>query len=123
MKNAQSKIVIYDYRTSVLKKDIQKKIKDNYVYSKIGEILIPGFKVPPKKFIEKNIWIDGYYYISNPLLIIDGKKVHGNLIRLNQKQHAVFNPSNKPVLIVYKFHPESDITKNSFIDTYIHNMF
>lgn len=119
----QCKVVIFDYRTSLLNERIQNKLKDNYVYTKIGEILIPGFTIPPKKFIEKNIWIDGYYYISNPLLIIDGKKVRGNLIRLNQKQHAVFNPSNKPVLIVYKFHPESDITKNSFIDTYIHNMF
>ena len=123
MIKSQSKIIIYDYRTSLLHEPIQNKIKDNYVYTKIGEILIPGFKIPPKKIIEKNVWIDGYYYAPDSSLLIDGKSVNGNIFHLNQKRHTVFNPSDKPILIVYKFHPESGIKDNSLLDTYIHNMF
>lgn len=123
MIKAQCKIVIYDYRTSLLNERIQNKIKDNYVYTKIGEILIPGIKIPPKKFIEKNIWIDGYYYNPNSSLLIDGKKVNGNFVRLNQNHHTIFNGSDKTILLLYIFNPESGIKDNSLLDTYIHNMF
>jgi len=119
----QSKILIYDFRTSLLNERIQNKIKDHYVYTKIGEILIPGFKIPPKKFIEKNIWIDGYYYTPNSSLLIDGNKVNGNIFRLNQKRHTIFNLSDKSVLLVYIFNSESAMKDNSLLDTYIHNMF
>jgi hypothetical protein len=122
MIKAQCKIVIYDYRTSLLNERIQNKIKDNYVYTKIGDILIPGIKIPPKKFIEKNIWIDGYYYNPNSSLLIDGKKVNGNFVRLNQNRHTIFNGSDKTILLLYLFNPESGIKDNSLLDTYIHNM-
>ena len=122
MIKAQSKIIIYDYRTSLLNKRIQNKIKNNYVYTKIGEILIPGFKIPPKKSIEKYIWIDGYYYTSDTSLLIDGKKVDGNPVQLKQKSYNVYNPLDKPILLVYIFNPESGINDNSLLDKYIHNM-
>jgi hypothetical protein len=123
MIKAQCKIVIYDYRTSLLNEHIQNIIKNNYVYTKIGEILIPGFKIPPKKLIEKNIWIDGYYYTLNSSLLIDGNKVNGNLFRLTQKRHTIYNLSDKTILLVYIFNAESAIKDNSLLDTYIHNMF
>jgi len=123
MIKAQCKIVIYDYRTSLLNERIQNKIKDNYVYTKIGEILIPGIKIPPKKFIEKNIWIDGYYYNPNSSLLIDGKKVNGKFVRLNQNHHTIFNGSDKTILLLYIFNPESAMKDNSLLDTYIRNMF
>ena len=119
----QCKIVIYDYRTSLLNERIQNKIKDNYVYTKIGEVLIPGFKIPPKKFIEKNIWIDGHYYSPNSSLIIEGKKFNGDFVRLEQKRYTIHNLSDKESVLIYVFNPDEIINKNNLLDTYIYNMF
>ena len=119
----QCKIVIYEYRTSLLNKRIQNMIKDNYVYTKIGEILIPGFTIPPKKFIEKNIWIDGYYYSLNSSLIIDGKRFNGNFVRLDQKRHTIHNLSDKDALLVYIFNQDEVIKNKNLLDTYINSMF
>ena len=119
----QCKIVIYDYRTSLLNERIQNTIKDNYVYTKIGEVLIPGFKIPPKKFIEKNIWIDGHYYSPNSSLIIEGKKFNGNFVRLEQKRYTIHNLSDKESVLIYVFNPDEIINKNNLLDTYIYNMF
>lgn len=106
MIKAQSKIVIYDYRTSILNKAVQKRIKDNYIYTGVGDILIPGFKIPPKMSVEKNIWIDGSYHIPPSSLLIDGKKIDGDIIRLRQKSYKIHNLSDKTVLFVYQFNKE-----------------
>jgi hypothetical protein len=99
----QIKIVINDYRTSLLNDSVQKKIKDNYIYTGVGDILIPGFKILPKESIEKNIWIDGEYYIPSSSVLIDGKRVDGDTIRLIQKSYVIHNLSDNIVFFVYKF--------------------
>jgi hypothetical protein len=106
MIQAQSKIVIYDYRTSILNKAVQKRIKDNYIYTGVGDILIPGFKIRPKMNVEKNIWIDGSYHIPPSSLLIDGKKIDGDIIRLRKKSYTIHNLSDKTVVFVYKFNKE-----------------
>ena len=118
----QCKIVIYDYRMCMLNDSIQKKINDNYIYTKIGYILIPGFRIPPKKSIEKFIWIDGYYYSPNSSLLLDGKRINGKFIWLDQKTHTIRNLSDRPVMLVYLFKSEEVIKNNDLLDTYIHNM-
>jgi len=122
MIKAQSKIVIYDYRTSLLNERIKNKIKNNYIHTNIGEILIPGFNIPPKNIIEKNIWIDGHYYSPNASLIIEGVKFNGNFVRLEQKSYKIRNLSDKNSALIYVFNPDEIIKKNNLLDTYIHNM-
>lgn len=103
MIEAQSKIVINDYRTTLLNESVQKKIKNNYIYTGVGDILMPGFKVLPKKSMVKNIWIDGEYHIPSSSVLIDGKKVDGDTIRLIQKSYAIHNLSDNILFFVYKF--------------------
>ncbi len=108
MKKAQSKIVINDYRTTLLNESVQKKIRDNYIYTGIGDVLIPGFKVFPKESIEKNIWIDGDYRISSSSLLIDGERVGGEVVQLKQRSYSIQNLSDKIVLFAYQFNTKKN---------------
>jgi len=75
MISQQCKVIINDDRTKLLNREIQERIRQNYLHTKIGDILIPSFKIPPsRKAFKKKIWIKGDYYCPTKLLEIDGKK-------------------------------------------------
>jgi len=107
MINEQCKIIINDYRTGLMNKGSVKKIRDNYVSARVGDILIPGFTIDPEKSIRKRIWIKGYYYSPTLSLMIDGRKIGRNLILLNQPYYSFLNLSDRPVTLVYIFKPEN----------------
>lgn len=107
MIDQQCKVIINDYRTKLLPNKIKKKIGENYLPIKTGDILIPGFKVEPKTFIKKTIWIEGNYY--NPILSlkVDGKTIGENVIELKQQNYTFFNPLTRPFFIWYIFNKEN----------------
>jgi hypothetical protein len=105
MKKEQCKIIINDYRTGLLNQKVQKKIILNYIPTKTGDILIPGFKIAPQKVVNKEVWINGYYYSPTLAFEVDGKKIKGNLIELKQGKYSFRNLSDRPVTLVYIFKP------------------
>ena len=109
----QCKIIINDYRTKLLRKEVKKKIEENYLPIKAGDILIPGFKIEPKELLDKKIWIEGYYYSPTVSLEIDGKKIESNLVKLEQKKYRIVNNSNRQVFMVYIFDRDKFIKGSS----------
>ena len=103
MIKAQCKVVINDYRTKLLNQEIQAKIAANYVPTKFGDILIPGFKLPAGAAVNKKVWIKGDYYSPTRSVEVEGKKVDGDLIHLDQKEYSLKNNSRKSVYLVYVF--------------------
>lgn len=103
MIDQQCRVIINDYRTKLLPNEITKKIKENYLPIKAGDILIPGFKIRSKEGFDKKIWIEGYYYSPTTSLEIDGKKIESNLIKLERKKYRIINNSDCQVLVVYIF--------------------
>lgn len=102
----QCKVIINDYRTRLLNKEVKKKIKENYLPIKTGDILIPGFKIPPEESLSKKIWIEGDYYSPTTSLEIDGKKITDKLVHLHQREYIFRNTSGRPVFLVYIFDKE-----------------
>ena len=97
----QCKVIINDYRTRLLNDEIQWKIRENYYDTRIGNILIPGFKIGPRKTLEKKIWIKGYYYSPTLSLEIDDEKIKGNLVELKQEKYVFYNGANNPIFLIY----------------------
>ena len=97
------KIVIFDHRTKVLKKDIKDKIYSNYLPVGVGDIFVPGWSINPKSDIEKEIWIPGTYYSPTMEITIDGTKIKGHLVDLEQKIYHFGNPTSRPVFLYYIF--------------------
>jgi len=106
MIDQQCKVIINDYRTKLLPNEIKKKIGENYLPIKTGDILIPGFRVEPKTTINKTIWIEGDYYSPTLSLEVDGKAISENVVELKQKNHTFFNPLTRPLVIWYIFNKE-----------------
>ena len=100
------KVVIHDRRTGLLPLATQKLLKSHYLYSGIGEILIPGFAVPPKLGLIKDIWIPGFYYCANMDIKKDGRKLSQDIIHLSKGSHTFENPTDKPVYFVFVFKPD-----------------
>jgi hypothetical protein len=99
----QCKVIINDYRTTLLNKWIKEKIKANYIPSGAGDILIPGLAIPREGRHVKKVWIHGDYYSPTRSLMIDGQKIESNLIHLEQKEYVFTNTSNRPIMLVYIF--------------------
>ena len=113
MINEQSKVIINDYRTRLLNKEVKKKIEENYLPIQTGDILIPGFKVEPKNILEKKIWIEGYYYSPTLSLEINGKRIESNFVRLKQERYRFKNNSNRYIFLVYIFNKEKFLEDSS----------
>jgi hypothetical protein len=107
MIEAQCKVVINDYRTQLLGQEIKRRIAENYVRTKTGDILIPGFQIPPRRVIFKKIWIKGAYYSPTHSLEVDGKSLDEKIIPLKQGSHSFRNETDRPVTLVYLFDPDS----------------
>jgi hypothetical protein len=105
----QCKVIIFDHRTRYLNKEVQKRIEDNYLHAGVGDILIPGFKIPPGEVMRKRIWIKGDYYSSMRSLEVDGEKRSSELVHLDQGEHTFRNTSNLPTYLVYVFHPKKSL--------------
>lgn len=105
MIQSQCKVVIYDYRTQLLNKEIKRRIAENYIKTGIGDILTPGFHIPPGEIISKEIWIKGSYYSPTRSIEVDGKEADGKIISLEQGSHAFRNITDRPVTLVYIFDP------------------
>jgi hypothetical protein len=103
MIDEQCRVIINDYRSQLLNREIRKKIQANYVALKKGNILIPGFRLEPKKAVEKQVWIEGYYYCPTLSLELDGQRVRGKLLRLTQGIHTFVNLRDQPLSLVYFF--------------------
>lgn len=110
----QCKVIINDHRTSLLNEEIQKKISDNYIRTGVGDILIPGFRLPAGAVVRKKIWIQGIYKDLSGSIGVDGKKVNGGLIHLDQSEYTFRNISNTPAFLVYVFHPDKGLTRSPF---------
>ena len=102
----QCKVIINDYRTKLLPKEVKKVIEGNYLPIKTGDILIPGFRIGPRKFFHKKIWIEGTYYSPTPSLEVDGKKIDEKVIELKQETYTFFNPLTRPSVLFYIFDKE-----------------
>ncbi|MBW1726419.1 MAG: glycosyltransferase family 39 protein [Deltaproteobacteria bacterium] len=107
MIDAQCKIIINDYRTRLLNKEVKKRIAENYLSIEMGDILIPGFRVPPKKSIFKDVWIEGTYYSPIFSLELDGRKIEEKIFYLNKGHHTFLNPTTRPIMLVYIFKPHN----------------
>ena len=105
----QCKVIINDCRTRLLNHEIQERIRENYFTTRIGNILIPGFKVGPKMTLEKKIWIKGYYYSPTLSLEIDGENIKDNVLELRQKKCVFYNGANNPIFLIYIFDKEKFI--------------
>jgi hypothetical protein len=107
MIQAQCRVIINDYRTQLLNQEIKRRIAENYIEAKSGDIFIPGFHIPPRGVISKYIWIKGSYYSPTQSLEIDGEKLDENIIALEQELHTFRNTTDRPVALVYIFDPAS----------------
>jgi len=104
MIEAQCKVIVFDHRTRYLNREVQKRIAENYLPSGVGDILIPGFKLPAGAVVRKEIWIQGIYKDLSRSVGVDGKKVNGGLIHLDQSEYTFRNTANSPAFLVYVFH-------------------
>lgn len=111
MIEAQCKVIIDDYRTQWLSQNVRMRIAENYIRTKIGDILVPGFQIPPGRMVSKNIWISGNYYSPTQYLEIDGEKLDENIVPLEQGFHSFRNTTDRPVTLVYIFNP-ANLKKN-----------
>jgi hypothetical protein len=107
MIQAQCRVIIYDYRTQLLNQEVKKRIAENYIKARRGDILIPGFLIPPGQTLSKRIWIMGSYYCPTQSLDIDGENLDENIVFLNQCHHTFINMTDRPVTLVYVFDPDS----------------
>ncbi|MBW2310082.1 MAG: glycosyltransferase family 39 protein [Deltaproteobacteria bacterium] len=103
MINEQCKVIINDYRTRLLNKEVKEKIKLNYIAAKTGDILVPGFVIGPRKVCIKKVWIAGDYYSPTRSLALDGEEITDNLIHLDQKDYRFHNITDRYVTVVYIF--------------------
>jgi len=99
----QCRVIINDYRSQLLNREIKKKIQTNYIALQKGNILIPGFRLEPKTVVEKRVWIEGYYYSPTLSLEVDGQRVRSKLLRLTQGVHTFLNLRDRPLSLVYFF--------------------
>jgi hypothetical protein len=102
----QCKVIINDYYTGLLSNEIQTRIRDNYFTTRIGNILIPGFRIDPKMTLEKKIWIEGCYYSPTLSMEIDGKKIQENVVELKQEKYVFHNDTNNFIFLIYIFDKE-----------------
>ncbi len=105
MIEGQCRVIIDDYRTRLLNREIRDLINENYLATKTGNILIPGFKIESKCLVEKKIWVTGYYYSPSLCLKVNGKKIMNNLFFLEEKRYRFDNQAERPISLVYIFHP------------------
>ncbi len=103
MVGEQCRVIINDYRTGLLNSEVRKKIGENYITIKTGDILIPGFTIPPGHSYAKKVWIAGDYYSPTTSLEVDGDKIRGNLLHLEQKDFEFHNLTDRRVSLVYIF--------------------
>ena len=99
----QCKVIINDYRTRLLSKKVKEKIGLNYIATKTGDILVPGFVIGPREVCTRKVWIAGDYYSPTRSLEVDGKKMTNNLIPLAQKEYTFRNITDRYVTLVYLF--------------------
>ena len=102
---AQCKVIVFDHRTRYLNKEVQKRIAENYLPAGVGDILIPGFRLPAGAEVRKKIWIQGIYKNLSGSVGVDGKKINGGLVHLDQSKYIFRNTSDSPAFLVYVFHP------------------
>jgi hypothetical protein len=106
MIEAQCKVIIYDHRTQWLNEEIIGRIFNNYIKIKNGDILVPGFQIPPMGMISKNVWISGSYYGPDQSLEVDGRELDEKVFPLEQGHHTFKNMTDRPVTLVYVFDPD-----------------
>jgi hypothetical protein len=99
----QCKVIINDYRTRLLNKEVKEKIKLNYLAAETGDILVPGFVIGPRELCTRKVWIAGDYYSPTRSLEVDGEKMTNNLIHLAQKEYTFHNITDRYVTVVYIF--------------------
>jgi len=100
------RIVINDHRTRFLNKAVKKKIRDHYIYTGIGDILVPGFSIGPRDLAEREVWVSGTYYSPTLSLMVAGEKIRENLVDLDQKRYRFENLTSHPVMLMYIFNKE-----------------
>jgi hypothetical protein len=105
----QCKVIVFDHRTRYLNKEAQAKIAANYLSAGVGDILIPGFKLPAGGVLKKKVWIRGTYKNLSGSVRVDGKKIHGRLIHLDESNYTFRNTSDSPAFLVYQFHLNSPL--------------
>lgn len=107
MTQSQCKVIINDDRTKMLSQEIKRRIAENYTRAKAGDILIPGFEIPPGEVISKKVWIEGSYYSPIHSLDIDGERIGEKMVYLGKGMHTFQNQTDRRVTLVYVFDPAS----------------
>ena len=107
------RVVINDYRTRLLAKEVKEKIRDHFIYTGIGDILIPGFLLMPKSSIERQVWVAGSYYCPTLGIRISGERIRERLIDLDQGTYRFENLTSQPVILVYIFNKEKFLESRS----------
>lgn len=103
IKRTNCKIIIFDYRTTLLNKEILKKLGANYIYSGNGDIFIPGFRVNPGQHLSKDVWIEGKYNLSSEELLINGISATKKEFYFKQKKYDYTNTTDNVITISYGF--------------------
>ena len=97
LKKLQCTVAIFDWRTKLLSKSVKSEIEKYYVYSGVGDIYIPGFIIPPKTKVKKNILISGHYFFPKDFFIKTGT------VFLEPKEYEFENKTDTLAVVSYAF--------------------
>lgn len=109
MIESQCKLVIYDYRTSLLSTSIREWIKRNFLPVKNTYAMCPGFVVGEGEEIQPFVTIPGYYDISGPGLIMNGEEVKEGIVELPVGAVLLRNRGKHSIFLVYNYKKSLDI--------------
>jgi hypothetical protein len=115
IRQSQSRILIYDYRTRALPQKTQTALLESFQRTGIGDIYIPGFVLEPGEAVEKQILISGPYRIGVEVanfgtyraapesLELDGTLVPQAEVQLVEGVHRFENRTSQRVRVLYEF--------------------
>lgn len=99
----QCKVIFNDRRLKVVNAPVLDRIRNNYLVSAVGDLLIPGFSIPPGTAIDKWVWVTGRYYSPSRQVLVDGSPVDSNAIFLTTGPHRLENLTSRPLYWIYLF--------------------
>lgn len=111
----QSRILIYDYRTRALPKKTQEALQGSFQRTGFGDIYVPGFVLEPAASVEKEVLISGTYKIGVEVaqfgtyragresVAVDGRLLKEPEVVLDAGVHRFENRTSQRVQVLYEF--------------------
>ncbi|MCG6895266.1 MAG: glycosyltransferase family 39 protein [Desulfobacteraceae bacterium] len=99
----QCKVILEDRRLKVMNDSVLDHIRNNYLRSAVGDVLIPGFSIPPGAVIDKRVWITGHYYTPSRQVLVDSRPVDSHSIFLPRGPHRLENGTSRTLYWIYLF--------------------